>query len=380
MEIHKRKISAKIVADSIDCRGNRITTFVLTYPRMIHSEVMTHRLFSRNAASSRAIPFKRMMEDVENDPFIPIAWQKDHKGMQGVEYITDPVKIDDCVGTWLLARNKAIREAKDLNNLHGVTKQLCNRLLEPFQWYTCLVTATEYDNFYKLRCPKFINEHEEGEDVSFSRKDFIKKLKERYPTNWESDLKDFYGIENNTEEEWFSLSESGAEIHIQALAEAMWDAYNESTPNQLEAGEWHMPFMGNFDPKKLLELSGQEPEDFELVCRKIATARAARLSYMTFDGEIDYEKDIKLHDKLLVDVHMSPFEHCARAMSDGEYVSFVKGNLDTIEIDEPNDGEFVAYNKVWNRDKEAGWCNNFRGFIQYRYLIENGNFRTYKSI
>ena len=76
----KRKISARIVADSVSPQGHRITTFVLTYPRMIHSEVMTHRLFSRNAASSRAIPFKRMMEDVENDPFIPIAWQKDHKG------------------------------------------------------------------------------------------------------------------------------------------------------------------------------------------------------------------------------------------------------------------------------------------------------------
>ena len=150
---NKRKISAKIVADSIDPRGNRITTFVLTYPRFIHAELLTHRLFSRNAASSRAIPFKKMVEDIENDPFIPIAWQKDHKGMQGVEYITDPVKIDDCVGTWLLARNKAIREAKDLNNLHGVTKQLCNRLLEPFQWYTCLVTATEFDNFFELRMP-----------------------------------------------------------------------------------------------------------------------------------------------------------------------------------------------------------------------------------
>ena len=91
---NKRKISAKIVADSIDPRGNRITTFVLTYPRFIHAELLTHRLFSRNAASSRAIPFKKMVEDIENDPFIPIAWQKDHKGMQGVEYITDPAKID----------------------------------------------------------------------------------------------------------------------------------------------------------------------------------------------------------------------------------------------------------------------------------------------
>ena len=378
---NKRKISAKIVADSIDPRGNRIITFVLTYPRFIHAELLTHRLFSRNAASSRAIPFKKMVEDIENDPFIPIAWQKDHKGMQGVEYITDPVKIDDCVGTWLLARNKAIREAKDLNNLHGVTKQLCNRLLEPFQWYTCLVTATEFDNFFELRCPKFINEYEEGEDISFSRKDFIKKLKERYPTNWEIELKDFFGIENNTNEEWFSLSESSAEIHIQALAEAMWDAQNESVPKKLKAGQWHIPFGDRMDDNKISEIFEKEgirgnywgAKEIEEAKIKIATARCARLSYMTFDGEIDYEKDIKLHDQLIgPPFHASPFEHCCRVMSDEEYETFVKGRLDRL-------GEFIEryeegyLENLFISDQVQGWCNNIRGFISYRYLLENGN-------
>ena len=377
---NKRKISAKIVADSIDPRGNRITTFVLTYPRFIHAELLTHRLFSRNAASSRAIPFKKMVEDIENDPFIPIAWQKDHKGMQGVEYITDPVKIDDCVGTWLLARNKAIREAKDLNNLHGVTKQLCNRLLEPFQWYTCLVTATEFDNFFELRCPKFINEHEEGKDISFSRKDFIKKLKERYPTNWEIELKDFFGIENNTNEEWFSLSESGAEIHIQALAEAMWDAQNESVPKELKAGEWHIPFGDRIEQLGISNALGHNfygdayKPSIEKAKLKIATARAARLSYMTFDGEIDYEKDIKLHDQLIgPPFHASPFEHCARAMSEEEYDSFIKGEV-KLGLDTSAGGWGGPPNTTYHPSENTqGWCNNFRGFIQYRYLIENGN-------
>ena len=398
---NKRKISAKIVADSIDPRGNRITTFVLTYPRFIHAELLTHRLFSRNAASSRAIPFKKMVEDIENDPFIPIAWQKDHKGMQGVEYITGSVAIQNLTNQWLKGRDEAIKTAKSLNkgayyfkvakdengnNMRGfecedildtsVTKQLCNRLLEPFQWYTCLVTATEFDNFYELRCPKFINEHEDGEDISFSRKDFIKKLQERYPTNWEMELKDFFGIKNNTEEEWFSLSKSGAEIHIQALAEAMWDAQNESIPNQLEAGEWHMPFMGNFDPEKLLELSGYEPENFELVCRKIATARCARLSYMTFDGEIDYEKDIKLHDQLIgPPFHASPFEHCCRVMSDDEYECFYKGKLYKKHLTTSGTGRYSSDEEweVWEKDSDYnnGWCNNIKGFIQYRYLLEN---------
>ena len=94
---------------------------------------------------------------------------------------------------------------------------------------------------------------------------------------------------------------------------------------------------------------------------KIATARCARLSYMTFDGEIDYEKDIALHDQLLKNHHMSPFEHCARAMSDYEYETFIKG---VIHLDENGTMAETSPNCF-------GWCNNFRGFIQYRYLVEN---------
>ena len=182
------KISAKIIADSINPQGQRITSFILTYPRMIHGELMTHRMFSRNSASSRAIPFNKMVEMAESDPFIPIAWQKDHKGMQGSEYFTDEKEIQAKVNCWLNARNNAVRSAKYLNSeltihkINGeefvsyqqvdsdsleslmadkriantkVTKQLCNRLLEPFQWYTCLVTATEFDNFYELRMPRY---------------------------------------------------------------------------------------------------------------------------------------------------------------------------------------------------------------------------------
>lgn len=91
---------------------------------------------------------------------------------------------------------------------------------------------------------------------------------------------------------------------------------------------------------------------------KICTARAARLSYMTFDNKIDYEKDIQLHDRLLADGHMSCFEHCARAMNSDEYFAFYKGFCDAGTTEEED-----AANQ--------GWCNNFKGFIPYRYLIEN---------
>ena len=353
--MEKQKINARIVADSIDPRGNRITTFVLTYPRFIHAELLTHRLFSRNAASSRAIPFKKMVEDIENDPFIPIAWQKDHKGMQGTEYHVDR-KHENAVYEWLKARDYAVKQASMMNN-DGITKQLCNRLLEPFQWYTCLVTVTELDNFYKLRCPQYTN----GYDEEFrSRKDYINGTSEpeMYPTS---------------EVGWWSISKSGAEIHIQALAEAMWDARNESKPNQLKAGDWHIPFGDRMNMDELIKITSPMYEKIDAGLLKIATARAARLSYMTFDGEIDYEKDIQLHDQLLESKHYSPFEHCAKVMTDEEYHSFYKGEYPTGVEYEGDIYNMETYPKHYKHYKgQHGWCNNFRGFVQYRYLIEHG--------
>lgn len=348
------KISAKIVADSLSPQGHRMTSFILTYPRMIHAEVMTHRMFSRNAASSRAIPFKKMVEMVDKDPFIPIAWQKDHKGMQGNEYLDCQQDIDWNIFKWLRARDWAIQSAKVLNN-GEVTKQLCNRLLEPFMWYTALVTATEFDNFFKLRCPRYVNEHEEGEDVSYSKKDFIKKLKKRYPDNWESDLKDFHGIENDEPWEWARLSKSGAEIHIQALAEAMWDAMNESTPVQLKAGEWHIPFRDNINlPSTIPIPAGLTLEEgVQLRKVKVAVARCARLSYLTFDGEMDIDKDIALHDRLLSSRHASPFEHVCQCLTDKEYENFGKKTFSS-------DGSYIF---------EKGWVDNFRGFKSYRRIL-----------
>ena len=151
--MNKKKIEAKIIADSINPQGDRITTYLLTYPRFIHSELMTHRVFSRNSASSRAIPFQKMVKMIEEDPFIPIAWQKNHKGMQGTEYLTDIMDIERAEHRWRMSIANNIDQAKVLNDGIGVTKQLCNRLLEPFMWHTVLLTATEWDNFFELRMP-----------------------------------------------------------------------------------------------------------------------------------------------------------------------------------------------------------------------------------
>ena len=241
----------EIVADSINSNNNRLTTFLITYPRIIHSELMTHRVFSRNSASSRAIPFEKMVKMVEDDPFIPIAWQKEHKGMQGSEYWIDDdtVTVDEgdeyerytkiysatehFITEWLEARDLAIAQSYELNRL-GVTKQLCNRLLEPFMWHTVLVTATEYDNFFELRCPKY--QWQDGK-VFNSWKDLVA---DAFNNSANRDWVD--GLENCPLIERLNHSKSQAEIHIQALAEAMWDAMNESKPKELKSNEYHVPF------------------------------------------------------------------------------------------------------------------------------------------
>lgn len=150
-------IQAKVIADSKNEFGNRLTTMVVTFPRFILAELNTHRMLSKNSASSRAIPFEKMVKSVEENPFIPIAWQKTHKGMQGSEYLTDALSIQFAISNWLSAKDNAIKSAQALNSTKNgydaVTKQLCNRLLEPFMWHTVIITATEYSNFFALRCP-----------------------------------------------------------------------------------------------------------------------------------------------------------------------------------------------------------------------------------
>lgn len=382
-----KKIEAKIVADSISPQGHRITTMLLTFPRFILAELNTHRMFSRNSASSRAIPFEKMVKMVEEDPFIPIAWQKDHKGMQGNEYFTDKDTYQIVSGKdrdrnylreiktdWLHGVYKSVSVAKNLNAM-GVTKQLCNRLLEPFMWHTVLVTATEWENFFELRCPKYeyylesYGEEPEIREYFRSRKDMITEwgdvyVKDLNQTRPRREVKDFEDIH------WYDCNYSQAEIHIQALAESMWDAMNESKPKELKAGEWHIPFGDTFDEKELMK--GVPDHEFylsDLIEKElaVATARCARLSYMTFDGKIDYNKDIKLHDILLEDRHLSPFEHCARAMTDLEYDAFAK--LTPAKNEKMGmHGHLELY-----KDIDYGWCNNFKGWIQYRYLIENEN-------
>lgn len=365
---------AEILADSLSPQGHRLTTMKVTFPRIVLAEFNTHRMFSRNSASSRAIPFNKMVQMVEENPFIPIAWQKDHKGMQGTEYF-DQINIKENVdatvlkGDWLIAKAYAVKSAKMLHS-RGVTKQLCNRLLEPFMWHTVIVTSSEegLENFFKLRCPQY-HTPVSGEGFYFrSKRDCIAN---------HSNSDNISKLENMTNVEWLQINKSQAEIHIQAIAELMWDAYNESVPKQLQPGEWHIPFgdgliadvtMFSKDKSEQARLLGK---DLTSEFIKIATARCARISYETLgdNPKIDYEADLRLYDRLLAEGHMSPFEHCARVMGPEYYYSSINGYLLNTDFEITN-GKVVDYEHSSTLTKNLGWCRNFRGFIQHRYKIE----------
>ena len=143
----------------------------------------------------------------------------------------------------------------------------------------------------------------------------------------------------------------------------MYDAYQDSIPKRLNTGEWHIPFGDNISNDEILAALPKIGKHglLENFALQIAVARCARISYQTLGDEpkIDYVADLKLHDILASSGHFSPFEHVARVMSDDEYIFFNKKEVEGID----SDGTHIL-------KTENGWCRNFRGFIQYRSLID----------
>ena len=142
--------SARVLLDSISPAGVRLTTMEVTFPRFILSEFNTHRVFSKNSASSRAIPTSKLIQRVLEEPAMPVEWGKNKKGMSADEELDTDEKLS-AEATWLAARDRAVEFAKQFAD-QQVHKQITNRILEPFMWHTVIVTATEWHNFYKLRC------------------------------------------------------------------------------------------------------------------------------------------------------------------------------------------------------------------------------------
>jgi thymidylate synthase ThyX len=272
---------AKVLADSRSPGGRRLTTLEATFPRFVLAEFNTHRIFSRNSASSRAIPIAKQLRRVLEAPYVPIEFGSNQPGMQAGPTL-DGEKRDAAEAEWLRARDDAVRRVlglvtapeafspdDDLLEILGrveeairdkaqpaewlnVHKQVANRLLEPFMWHTVIVTATEWDNFWNLRC---------------------------HPD---------------------------AQPEIRLVAETMRDTMEASEPDELGEGEWHLPLVRPEDREQVISIE-------DLI--KVSAGRCARVSYLTHAGKRDLDADIELHDRLLESGHMSPLEHPARPLS-----------------------------------------------------------------
>lgn len=249
----------EVIADSISPQAVRLTTLSVTLPRLVLAELNTHRMLSRNSASSRAIPIQRMIDKVTQDPFIPFYWGANQKGMQAAVEI-DPTSREEAERTWLLARDVAVEQALKLSAL-GVHKQLANRLLEPWLYTTVLVSATDWDNFFALRC---------------------------HPD---------------------------AQPELRRAAEMMRDAMATSTPRRIAHGEWHVPYARDEDATVAATSLDNvwsdniTPQTYARLL--LSAARCARVSYDASASVREQAEDIALAKRLASSGHWSPFEHIA---------------------------------------------------------------------
>lgn len=238
---------AKVVADSVSAGGHRLVTMEVTFPRLVLAEFNTHRMFSRNSASSRAIPVRTQLARVREEPFVPESWGRNQAGMQA-EREVDEATAAEAREVWLAARDRAVEQVERLLELK-IHKQLANRLLEPFLWHTVIVTATDWSNFFALR--------------------------------------------DNPE----------AQPEIGWVAALMRQAYGSGTPATVRGGDWHLPLL---QPE---EFDGDFEHTEE--ARQVSAARCARVSYLTHDGRRDLDADLKLYRRLVESGHLSPLEHVA---------------------------------------------------------------------
>jgi len=304
-----------------------IYTIRMRYPRPIHGEIMTHRVFGRNARSSRAVPVRTMLLECTSIPYIPWHWGKNQRGMQAEEecneLITVPTETGGCFDVdretaWLQARDAAVAVAEGFMNA-GYHKQNPNRLLEPFSWIDTLITSTDWDNFLWLR-----------------------------------DHKD-------------------AEPHLQDLARLVKQAIDEAEIQPLQPGEWHMSYITPMDIQNLIICPDEDTEraidelgcDGQELLNMVSAARCARISYKPFDGNAAYRAEFDRYNLLVTSdrVHASPLEHQA---TPDKHSAFEVSQL----INTPDGAENSAFEVV------EGWCNpelhgNLDGYIQARKLVPN---------
>lgn len=318
-------IYAKVIADSISEAGHRLTSLEMRLHRFVLAELNTHRRlagrdadgtelameeFSRNSASSRAIPAAKQIRRVEQTPALPVVWPAEQKGMQGGEPL-HPNQARSAEAAWRNAADDAVIAARRLVAL-GVHKSLANRVLEPFMMHTVVISATDWQGFWDQRCSPL------------------------------------------------------AQPEIREAAEAMKAAYDASEPTVLREGQWHLPYVDRETitavEEHLLAQEGQGNYGRQMVTRylvHVSAARCARTSYETQDGTRDIEADLNLYDRLVTawPPHWSPLEHPA--------TPWPQNVNDRVLYYTDLDGQPQA------RTPRGPVVGNFTGWRQMRYEMES---------
>ena len=303
-------ITAKIVCDSISEQGVRLTTFEIEYPRIVMSEFNTMRAISKNSSSSRAIPVAKMLEHTKNINLKPVYFGSKKSGMQaGDELVGEDLQY--AKSAWESALHSMVHSAKILDGC-GVAKEVCNRLVEPFQLVKVVCTATDWGNFFNLRL---------------------------HPD---------------------------ADPNICMLAYKMYQAMQESKPFKLKAGEWHLPYVtAGWNGKGEMRYFDEDFNSVELEqAIKLSAASCASVSYRT-EG-MTLEKADKIFDMLIKAevVHSSPLEHCATPVKP-KFNELGKVRVNCSEPQSWEDG-------ITHMNKQGQLCSgNLRGFIQYRHLLKS---------
>ena len=269
---------ARIITHSkgYDHNHNDLITFHLMYPRFIHSEMMTHKDFSRSAASSRAIPVRKMLSQVWNKPAMPIHWGKNQPGMQAAHAIQGWKKTV-LKNLWMMC-GRTVCVFVWVSMKMGLHKQVANRMLEPWQLMQVTLTTCKLANFYNLRI------HDD------------------------------------------------AQPEIRHLARMMRLAHHASEPQILRAGDWHLPWITEEDIAEAESRVKSRKEQTELL-KKMSAARCARSSYANFKGERSIDSDLETYSKLVDSepVHASPCEHQATPDQQITAVITIPGQTTTMQ-------------------------------------------------
>lgn len=252
----KDLIKATVIADSITEDGIRMTTMEIEYPRFILAELNTHRMLSKNSASSRAIPTAAMFDHIQHNSAGPVYWGKNQPGMQAKEEISD---VSTAQYLWIKARDSAISFAKQLAEV-GLHKQITNRITEPWMIMKTVISGTEWANFFHLR------------------------------------------------------NHPDAQPEIADLASKMFAARNGSTPCLLHPGDWHVPYVASYynvahECRLYYDANGNQISAHD--ARIISASCCAQVSYRKNDDS--FEKAVKIYQQLIESepAHASPVEHQA---------------------------------------------------------------------